>query len=181
MNKGLTLALGLLAVASCEQARHDVDVTPVQDEMPAEDLDGVPIDGDDGQSNTDAPDINFIPVSCDGKPIWDIFEKDEARTGPVRMGCGAVWGRMRPALVHDFLRADETVAAVNGCGAGASITHRVSVRFVVGRDGRVGHVAATRDSPVGTCIEEIVRKARFPPPNGGPVHVTIPIEVGPSL
>lgn len=103
----------------------------------------------------------------------------ERRPGArVRMGCGPVTGRIAPELIHAFFRSEATTAAVSACTAAATlpVPKRVSVVFMIGRDGRAGKVRVNvPDTGLATCLVAIASSARYAPPVGGPVHVTYPL------
>jgi hypothetical protein len=65
-----------------------------------------------------------------------------------------------------------------------NLQNRVTVRFVIGRDGSVkSAVDAGSELPNGraiTCIVDAMAALNFPAPKGGPITVTYPITFGPG-
>jgi hypothetical protein len=65
-----------------------------------------------------------------------------------------------------------------------NLQNRVTVRFVIGRDGRVTRAvdagSELPDRRVVACAARHMATLRFPPPKGGPVTVTYPIMIDPG-
>jgi outer membrane biosynthesis protein TonB len=65
-----------------------------------------------------------------------------------------------------------------------NLQSRVTVRFVIGRDGSVTQAAdAGSDMPDGrivACVVRAVSALHFPPPKGGPLTVTYPLSFSPG-
>jgi hypothetical protein len=70
---------------------------------------------------------------------------------------------------------------LHGC---PNLEGRITIRFVIGRDGRVTHVANggsdVSDPEVVACVLSAVRGIVFPKPQGGPVTVVYPIMFSPG-
>jgi hypothetical protein len=94
--------------------------------------------------------------------------------------CGARFeGRLPPEIIQRIVRQNHgrfRQCFVNTQRGGASDA-RVSVRFVIGRDGSVGNASATSDREDGlaTCVARAFYGMSFPQPEGGVVTVTYPL------
>ena len=94
--------------------------------------------------------------------------------------CGArVEGRLPPEVVQRIVRQNH--GRFRQCFVdtqrGASSDVRVSVKFVIGRDGSVGSAAATSDRHDGlaSCVARAFYGLSFPQPEGGVVSVSYPL------
>jgi hypothetical protein len=71
-----------------------------------------------------------------------------------------------------------------GLGTNPQLTGLVKVRFVISPDGAIHDVSNVGtdlvDDAVVTCILEVFRSLRFPPPSGGDVTVQYPIMLQPG-
>jgi hypothetical protein len=123
-------------------------------------------------------DERYLPMGCDGKLMTSFY--DDSPRPPrarVRMGCGPKWGTLpAQAVMRDH------AAALDACRLDAEqpqITEQpaiTGVKFVIGRDGSVGHVTARADdAAVAACLERAVERLTFPRPEGGPVTVAYPL------
>jgi hypothetical protein len=111
------------------------------------------------------------------------------RTKPpqVRMGATQVSGRLPPEVIQRIVRQNFgrfRLCYENGLRNNPNLTGRVSVRFVIGRDGAVSQVAnGGSDMPDGGVVGCVVRAfygLSFPQPEGGIVTVTYPIMFSPG-
>lgn len=109
------------------------------------------------------------------------------RTRPpqVRMGATSVSGRLPPEVVQRIVR--QNFGRFRGCyeselGRSSTVSGRVTVRFVIQRDGSVGAVSdsgSTLNSPsLIRCVTRAFTNLTFPVPEGGPVTVVYPIMFG---
>lgn len=72
----------------------------------------------------------------------------------------------------------------NGLAPGANLGSRVTLRFVIGRDGGVSNVSnagsALPDGEAVRCMVRAMYGLSFPQPKGAPVTVTYPLTFGPG-
>ena len=95
-------------------------------------------------------------------------------------------GRIPPQVVQRIVRQNFgrfRLCYQQGLARNPSLEGRVSVRFVIGRDGAVNNVGAVGgfpDSQVQTCVQSAFYGLSFPPPDGGVVKVTYPLMFSPG-
>ncbi len=108
-------------------------------------------------------------------------------TPKVRMGATTVSGQLPPEVIQRIVR--QNFGRFRGCyerglANNPNLEGRVSVRFVIGRDGSVSNVAnAGSDLPDGgvvSCVVAAFPGLSFPQPEGGIVTVTYPISFSPE-
>jgi hypothetical protein len=111
------------------------------------------------------------------------------RTRPpqVRMGATTVNGRLPPEVIQRIVRQNYgrfRLCYENGLRNNPNLQGRVSVRFVIGRDGSVSNVGnAGSDLPdpgVVSCVTRAYYGLSFPQPEGGIVTVVYPIMFSPG-
>jgi len=111
------------------------------------------------------------------------------RTRPpqVRMGATTVSGRLPPEVIQRIVRQNYgrfRLCYENGLRNNPNLQGRVSVRFVIGRDGSVSNVGnAGSDLPdpaVVSCVTRAYYGLSFPQPEGGIVTVVYPIMFSPG-
>ena len=111
------------------------------------------------------------------------------RTRPpqVRMGATTVNGSLPPEVIQRIIRQNYgrfRLCYENGLRNNPNLQGRVSVRFVIGRDGSVSNVAnAGSDLPdpsVVSCVTRTYYGLTFPQPEGGIVTVVYPIMLSPG-
>ncbi len=111
------------------------------------------------------------------------------RTRPpqVRMGATTVNGRLPPEVIQRIVRQNYgrfRLCFENGLRNNPNLQGRVSVRFVIGRDGSVSNVGnAGSDLPdpaVVSCVTRAYYGLSFPQPEGGIVTVVYPIMFSPG-
>ncbi len=111
------------------------------------------------------------------------------RTKPpqVRMGATSVSGRLPPEVIQRIVRQNFgrfRLCYENGLRNNPNLQGRVSVRFVIGRDGAVSNVGnGGSDMPDGGVVSCTVRAfygLSFPQPEGGIVTVVYPIMFSPG-
>ncbi len=111
------------------------------------------------------------------------------RTKPpqVRMGATQVSGRLPPEVIQRIVRQNFgrfRLCYENGLRNNPNLQGRVSVRFVIGRDGAVSQVSNggsdMPDSGVVSCTVRSFYGLSFPKPEGGIVTVTYPIMFSPG-
>jgi len=111
------------------------------------------------------------------------------RTKPpqVRMGATSVSGRLPPEVIQRIVRQNFgrfRLCYENGLRNNPNLQGRVSVRFVIGRDGAVSNVGnGGSDMPDGGVVSCVVRAfygLSFPQPEGGIVTVVYPIMFSPG-
>jgi hypothetical protein len=96
-------------------------------------------------------------------------------------------GRLAPSVVLATVKP--SAGRIRRCyelalAANPALTGKITVRFVIGRDG------ATRSASAGPpdfpdplllrCVEKVISTLRFPAPEGGDVHVTYPFSFVPD-
>jgi hypothetical protein len=110
-----------------------------------------------------------------------------AKPPSVRMGATQVSGRLPPEVIQRIVRQNFgrfRLCYENGLRNNPNLQGRVSVRFVIGRDGAVSNVSnGGSDMPDGGVVSCVVRAfygLSFPQPEGGIVTVTYPIMFSPG-
>jgi hypothetical protein len=109
-----------------------------------------------------------------------------ARPPRVRMGATSVSGRLPPEVIQRIVRQNFgrfRLCYENGLRNNPNLQGRVSVRFVIGRDGRVSNVGGGGDIPDGgvvSCVTRAFYGLSFPQPEGGIVTVSYPIVFTPG-
>src|SRR6185295_10981537 len=105
----------------------------------------------------------------------------------VRMGATTVSGRLPPEVIQRIVRQNFgrfRLCFENGLRNNPNLQGRVSVRFVIGRDGAVSQVANggsnMPDGGVVSCVVRAFYGLSFPQPEGGIVTVTYPIMFSPG-
>ncbi len=109
-----------------------------------------------------------------------------ARPPRVRMGATSVSGRLPPEVIQRIVRQNFgrfRLCYENGLRNNPNLQGRVSVRFVIGRDGRVSNVGGggdLADGGVVSCVTRAFYGLSFPQPEGGIVTVSYPIVFSPG-
>jgi hypothetical protein len=105
----------------------------------------------------------------------------------VRMGATTVSGRLPPEVIQRIVRQNYgrfRMCYEQGLGRNPNLQGRVSVRFVIGRDGSVSNVSNggsdLPDSGVVSCVLSAFYGLSFPQPEGGIVTVVYPIMLEPG-
>jgi hypothetical protein len=116
-------------------------------------------------------------------------------TGSARVGETRVSGRLPPEVIQATVRAavgQMRKCYKSGLAQDPTLRGRVVVRFVIGRDGKVGSVTLVTketsgresvtklvtdmvDSKVSECVLDVCRNLEFPEPDGGIVTVVYPM------
>lgn len=109
------------------------------------------------------------------------------RTPIVRIGTTSVNGRLPPEIVQRIMRQNYgrfRMCFENGLRNNPSLNGRVTIRFVIGRDGSVSNVgnggSDLPDSGVVSCVLRSTYGVSFPVPEGGIVTVVYPIMFSPQ-
>ncbi|HET9954611.1 MAG TPA: AgmX/PglI C-terminal domain-containing protein [Polyangiaceae bacterium] len=109
------------------------------------------------------------------------------RAPKVRMGATTVSGRLPPEVIQRIVRQNFgrfRMCYEQGLGRNPNLEGRVSVRFVIGRDGAVSNVSNggsdLPDSGVVSCVVSAFYGLSFPQPEGGIVTVVYPIMLAPG-
>jgi hypothetical protein len=109
------------------------------------------------------------------------------RAPQVRMGKTEVNGRLPPEVIQRIVRQNYgrfRLCYENGLRNNPNLQGRVSVRFVIGRDGAVSNVSnGGSDMPDAAVVQCVVRAyygLSFPQPEGGIVTVVYPIMFSPG-
>lgn len=105
----------------------------------------------------------------------------------VRMGATQVSGRLPPEVIQRIVRQNYgrfRLCYEQGLGRNPNLEGRVTVRFVIGRDGSVSNVSNggsdLPDSSVVQCVVRAFYGLSFPQPEGGIVTVVYPIMLQPG-
>jgi len=108
-------------------------------------------------------------------------------TPQVRMGDTKVSGRLPPEVIRRIVRQNYgrfRLCYEQGLGRNPNLEGRVTVRFVIGRDGAVSNVSNggsdLPDSNVVGCVVKAFYGLSFPKPEGGIVTVSYPIILQPG-
>jgi hypothetical protein len=111
----------------------------------------------------------------------------KTRAPKVRMGATTVSGRLPPEVIQRIVRQNYgrfRMCFEQGLARNPNLEGRVSVRFVIGRDGSVSNVANggsdLPDSGVVNCVVRAYYGLSFPQPEGGIVTVVYPIMFSPG-
>ncbi|MCB9589974.1 MAG: AgmX/PglI C-terminal domain-containing protein [Polyangiaceae bacterium] len=135
--------------------------------------------------------LNQVALANAG-PVEALLIGGEMRPpGATLVGVGhtTVAGRLPPAEIQRVVRAaygDFRKCYEDGLRRDASLTGKVTVRFVIGRDGKASHASvdpqATNipDTEVVDCILRHYDALQFPKPEGGIVTVVYPIFFSPG-
>ena len=111
----------------------------------------------------------------------------KTRAPKVRMGATSVSGRLPPEVIQRIVRQNYgrfRMCYEQGLARNPNLAGRVSVRFVIGRDGSVSNVSnGGSDIPDGgvvSCVVSAYYGLSFPQPEGGIVTVVYPIAFSPG-
>jgi hypothetical protein len=111
----------------------------------------------------------------------------KTRAPKVRMGATTVSGRLPPEVIQRIVRQNYgrfRMCYEGGLARNPNLEGRVSVRFVIGRDGSVSNVSNggsdLADSGVVGCVIQAYYGLSFPQPEGGIVTVVYPIMFEPG-
>lgn len=123
------------------------------------------------------------PAQAIAPPREDLLDAPAAREPePTELA-----GRLAPSVVLATVKP--SAGRIRRCyelalAANPALTGKITVRFVIGRDG------ATRSASAGPpdfpdplllrCVEKVISALRFPAPEGGDVHVTYPFSFVPD-
>ncbi len=110
----------------------------------------------------------------------------QRRPPVVRVGATTVSGRLPPEVIQRVVQQNFgrfRLCYENGLRNNPNLRGRVSVRFVIGRDGAVSNVgnggSDMSDSGVVSCVVRSFYGLSFPRPEGGIVTVVYPITFAP--
>jgi Ca-activated chloride channel family protein len=105
----------------------------------------------------------------------------------VRMGATTVNGRLPPEVIQRIVRQNFgrfRLCYENGLRNNPNLEGRVSVRFVIGRDGNVSSTgnggSDLPDAGVVSCVQRAISGLSFPQPEGGTVTVVYPVMFSPG-
>ncbi|WP_104987837.1 AgmX/PglI C-terminal domain-containing protein [Sorangium cellulosum] len=111
----------------------------------------------------------------------------KVRSPRMTIGSTVVSGRIPPEVIQRIVRQNFgrfRLCYENGLRNNPNLAGRVSVAFVIGRDGAVSSVQSGSsdlpDAGVASCVVRAFYGLSFPPPDGGIVTVTYPILFNPS-
>ena len=110
-----------------------------------------------------------------------------SRPPVVRVGATSVTGRLPPEVISRIVRQNFgrfRLCYENGLKSNPNLQGRVSVKFVIGKDGSVSTAINSGsdlpDPAVVACIVQIFPKLSFPQPESGIVVVNFPISLSPG-
>ena len=109
-----------------------------------------------------------------------------ARPPRVRMGATAVSGRLPPEVIQRIVRMNFgrfRACYEEGLRTSPNLQGRVTVRFVIARDGSVANASASSDlgsASVEQCITRSFFNLTFPVPEGGIITVSYPLVFTPD-
>ena len=125
-----------------------------------------------------------LSVKAQGRPPGSA--RPEPMPQIVR-GAASTSGRLPPEVIQRIVRQNFgrfRLCYENGLRSNPNLQGRVSVRFVIGRDGAVSQVGnGGSDMPDGGVVSCVVRAfygLSFPQPEGGIVTVVYPINFAPG-
>ncbi|MBN2193365.1 MAG: AgmX/PglI C-terminal domain-containing protein [Polyangiaceae bacterium] len=111
----------------------------------------------------------------------------KTRPPQLRIGSTSVSGRLPPEVIQRIVRQNYgrfRMCYEQGLARNPNLEGRVSVRFVIGRDGSVSNVSQGAsdlpDSGVVSCVLSAYYGLSFPQPEGGIVTVVYPIMFAPG-
>jgi hypothetical protein len=115
-------------------------------------------------------DERYLPVDCKGRLVTHLYDDTPVpRSG--RKPCAATWGTLPEGAVERVMQ--EQTAAIDACWTEAEAPAPSTLKFVVGRDGSVGHATADADDSIlSACLVRVAESLTFPLPTDGPVTVT---------
>jgi hypothetical protein len=122
-------------------------------------------------------------------PTDPLFDTDKATSCGPATPPAVVSGRLEPAVIQKVVRenyGEFRKCYEEGLSRNPKLQGRVSIRFVIERDGRVGEKIWIVDNTLPDCkVARCVRdngypKLVFPPPTGGIVTVVYPIMLEPG-
>jgi hypothetical protein len=100
---------------------------------------------------------------------------------------GLISGRLEPAVIQRIVRqnyGEFRKCYEEGLGRNPKLQGKVSIRFVIERDGSVSRPLISEttlpDCNVARCVRDAYTKLKFPPPDGGIVTVVYPIMLEPG-
>lgn len=127
------------------------------------------------------------PADGFGAGMGRLSGEHATRVPRVRMGATSVSGRLPPEVIQRIVRQQFgrlRLCYENGLRVSPSLAGRVSVRFVIDREGNVaGASNGGSDMPdplVVACVVRAFSGLRFPAPEGGVVSVTYPVMFSPD-
>jgi hypothetical protein len=117
----------------------------------------------------------------------DPEEPSGDEKGKVRAGATSVNGRLPPEVIQRVVRQNQgrfRACYEDGLNRNPNLEGRVSVRFVIGRDGTVSSAESSGsdlpDPKVVACIVRVFARTTFPAPEGGIVTVSYPLVFSPG-
>jgi len=126
--------------------------------------------------------------SVDNEPLSAKGNMGGTQRPPtIRMGATSVSGRLPPEVIQKIVRSNFgrlRLCYEDGLRNNPRLKGRVSVRFVIGRDGSVSAAASSgsdmADTRMVSCVVRVFSGLAFPPPEGGLVTVVYPINFEPG-
>lgn len=122
-----------------------------------------------------------------GRDVGRVAGHHDTRVPTVKYGITTVSGHLPPEVIQRIVRQNYgrfRMCYEQGLTANPNLEGRVSVRFVIGRDGAVSNVSNggsdLPDSKVVSCVISAYYGLSFPEPEGGIVSVVYPIMFSPG-
>jgi hypothetical protein len=110
-----------------------------------------------------------------------------APNGTVRMGATTVSGRLPPEVIQRIVRQNHgrfRMCYQQGLARSPTLEGRLSVRFVIGRDGNISNInhgdSSLADAAVVSCVLSAFAGLSFPQPEAGIVTVVYPLMFSPA-
>ena len=135
-----------------------------------------------GPAGTDKPGGDTIALS-----VGRLSQGHRTSVPRLREGITRVSGRLPPETIQRVVRQNHSrfrLCYEKSLMTNPNLTGRVGVRFVIGSDGRVTHVADVGsdlpDPSVVSCVSHAFYDISFPKPEGGIVTVVYPIAFQPD-
>jgi hypothetical protein len=122
------------------------------------------------------------PSSAERKPSSSSSPSAKSPRARVSTGQITVSGRLAPDVVRRVVGGNTSrfrMCYEQGLGRSSTLSGRVAVRFVIGRDGSVSNVSDAgsdlADAAAKGCVISAFYGLSFPPPEGGIVTVAYPL------
>ncbi len=162
--------------------------SPVKDRKAAlEELRDSPLLIDPVQKKRVADLIAEEEAKAERPAMPDPIEPSGDVKGKIRLGATSVNGRLPPEVIQRVVRQNQgrfRACYADGLNRNPTLEGRVSVRFVIGRDGTVSNAANSGsdlpDPKVVACVVRVFERTTFPAPDGGIVTVSYPLVFSPG-
>jgi hypothetical protein len=119
--------------------------------------------------------------------LIDQADFESESTSCVDQSAPRTQGRLPPEQIQSIIRSNYDKMRdcyATGLGRDPRLTGRVTLRFVIGRDGGVSKATVFEntlpDCQVASCVRDVMKSLAFPVPEGGIVTVIYPIMLEPG-